>query len=146
MTTRVIKTQSDIEGLARLLGSRQLPVTVTITAGANRTDAQNRLIQKWNQEITDQRGDSPFEDVRAENKLRFGVPILRRDHEDFRAWYDEAIRPMPYETKIRLFVMIDPPITRRMTTKQLSEYVDTLSLHYRQSGFQLTHPDDRKYG
>lgn len=145
MTTRVIRNTSEIEGLARLLGSRQLPVTVTITAGAKRSDAQNRLIQKWNQEITDQRGDSDFEYVRSENKLRFGVPILRRDDDAFCAWYDDAIRPLPYEAKIKLFVMLDPPITRRMTTKQLTEYADTLSRSYREMGFHLTHPDDQKY-
>ena len=145
MTTRVIKTGGDIEGLAKFLHARKLPVTVSIMAGAKRTDPQNHLIQKWNQEITAQRGDVDFEEVRAENKLRFGVPILRRDDEAFRTEYDASFRPLPYETKLRLFVQLDPAITRRMTVKQLSEYCDTLQRHYLGMGFRLTDPEARKY-
>jgi hypothetical protein len=145
MTTRVIRTHGDIAGLAAFLGCRKLPVTVTITAGAKRTDAQNRLIQRWNQEITDQRGDTTFEEVRAENKLRFGVPILRRDDEAFRVTYDATFRPLPYEAKLALFVQLDPAITRKMTTKQLSEYSDTLQREYLGQGFRLTDPEAMKY-
>ena len=145
MTTRVLRTQGDIEGLAKLLHVRKLPVTVTIMAGAKRTNPQNALIQKWNQEITDQRGDTDFEDVRAENKIMFGVPILRRDDPAYREWYDAAIKPLPWEAKVMLFRRMDPPVTRDMTTKQLSEYCDTLQRHYLEQGFVLTDPEARKY-
>jgi hypothetical protein len=146
MTTRVIRTQGDIAGLATFLGTRKLPLTVTITAGAKRTDPQNRLIQRWNGEITEQRGDVTFEEVRAENKLRFGVPILRRDDEAFRETYDATFRPLPYEAKLALFVQLDPAVTRRMTTKQLSEYCDTLQREYLSKGFRLTDPEALKWG
>ncbi|MDZ7824667.1 MAG: hypothetical protein U5K75_11995 [Ahrensia sp.] len=140
MTTRIIRTESEIDGLSRLLKTRKLPVTVSIVAGAARTDAQNRLIQKWNGEIAQQRGDVSFEEVRAENKLRFGVPILRRDDEAFCAAYDATFRHLPYDVKLALFIQLDPAVTRRMTTKQLSEYADTLQRHYLQDGFVLTAP------
>jgi len=65
MTTRIIRDGGDILGLAKFLHTRKLPLTITIMAGAKRSDAQNRLIQKWNQEITGQRGDVTFEEVRA---------------------------------------------------------------------------------
>lgn len=146
MTTRIIRTNNDVAGLATFLGGRKLPVTVTITAGAKRSDAQNRLIQRWNGEITEQRGDMSFEEVRAENKLRFGVPILRRDDPAFMATYDATFRPLPYEAKIKLFVALDPAITRNLTTKQLSEYCDTLQRHYLEQGFRLTDPEAMKYG
>jgi hypothetical protein len=142
---RVIKTETEIDGLARLLRSRKLPVTVTVTVGEHRTDKQNRLVQQWNQDITKQRGDTDFEEVRAENKLRFGVPILRRDDEAFRATYDATFRPLPYEAKLALFVQLDPAVTRKMTVKQLSEYCDTLQRHYTALGFVLTDPDALKY-
>lgn len=145
MTTRVLRTHGDIAGLATFLGGRKLPVTVTIMAGAKRTDAQNRLIQRWNQEITAQRGDTDFEEVRAENKLRFGVPILRRDDPAFSATYDATFRPLPYAAKLALFVHLDPAITRKMTTKQLSEYCDTLQRHYLEQGFVLTDPGALQY-
>jgi len=145
MTTRVLKTGDDIVGLAKLLHTRKLPVTVTIIAGAKRTDPQNHLIQLWNKEITEQRGDVDFEDVRAENKLRFGVPILRRDDEAFRETYDETFRPLPYAVKVKLFRELDPAITRRMTVKQLSEYCDTLQRYYTELGFRLTDPGALMY-
>jgi len=145
VTTRVIKDSGDIAGLAKFLHTRKLPLTVTIIAGAKRTDPQNRLIQKWNGDITEQRGDTDFEDVRAENKLRFGVPILRRDDEAFRVTYDETFRPFPYEVKVRLFRQLDPAITRRMTVKQLSEYCDTMQRYYTEQGFRLTDPEALKY-
>ena len=146
MTARVIRTHGDIAGLAKLLGVRKLPVTVTIMAGAKRTDAQNRLIQRWNGEIAEQRGDMTFEEVRAENKLQFGVPILRRDDEAFRETYDATFRPLPYAAKLALFVHLDPAVTRKMTTKQLSEYCDVLQRHYLELGFRLTDPEALKYG
>jgi hypothetical protein len=145
VTTRIIRTHGDIAGLATFLGGRKLPATVTITAGAKRSDAQNRLIQRWNGEITEQRGDVTFEEVRAENKLRFGVPILRRDNEAFRLAYDATFRPLPYEAKLALFVQLDPAITRDMTTKQLSEYCDTLQREYLGQGFRLTDPEELKW-
>ena len=145
MTTRVIRTGGDILGLSKLLHTRKLPLTVVITAGATRTDRQNRLIQKWNQEITEQRGDCTFEETRAENKLVFGVPILRRDDPAFRETYDATFRPLPYEAKIKLFVALDPAVTRKMTTKQLSEYCDTLQRHYLEQGFRLSDPGMQGY-
>ena len=145
MTTRIIRNASDVEGLARFLHTRKLPLTVTIIAGAKRSDAQNRLIQRWNGEIAEQRGDMSFEEVRAENKLRFGVPILRRDDPAFMTTYDATFRPLPYEAKMKLFVALDPAITRNMTTKQLSEYCDTLQRHYLGMGFRLTDPEDLKW-
>lgn len=145
MTTRIIRNASDVEALARFLHTRKLPLTVTIIAGAKRSDAQNRLIQRWNGEIAEQRGDMSFEEARAENKLRFGVPILRRDDPAFMATYDATFRPLPYEAKMKLFVALDPAITRNMTTKQLSEYCDTLQRHYLGMGFRLTDPEDLKW-
>ena len=146
MTTRILRDGGDILGLAKFLHTRKLPVTVTIIAGAKRSDAQNRLIQRWNGEIQEQRGDVTFEEVRAENKLRFGVPILRRDNEAFRETYDATFRPLPYEAKLKLFVALDPAVTRNMTTKQLLEYCDTLQRHYLELGFRLTDPEALKYG
>jgi len=146
VTTRIIRDGGDILGLAKFLHTRKLPLTITIMAGAKRSDAQNRLIQKWNGEITDQRGDVTFEEVRAENKLVFGVPILRRDDPAFKETYDATFRPLPYEAKLKLFVALDPAVTRKMTTKQLSEYCDTLQRHYLEQGFRLTDPEALKYG
>jgi hypothetical protein len=141
VTTRVIRTESEIDGLARLLRSRPLPLTVTITAGEPRSAAQNRLQRQWCKDVASQLGDRSSEDVRAYSKLHFGVPILRADSADYAAKYDALIRPLPYETKLAyMAVPFDFAVTRAMTTKQLTRYLDAMAAHWTVQGVHLTDP------
>lgn len=147
MTTRAIKTDADIEGLARLLRSRKLPFTVTVTNGLPKTTRQNRLQRQWCKDVAEQLGDRSAEDVRAFSKLHFGVPILRADSEEYCAAYDSLIRPLPYETKLLyMAVPFDFAVTRAMTTKQLTRYLDAMASHWRGEGVQLTDPEAQTYG
>ena len=43
MTTRIIRTDEDLQALTALLNARKRPFTVQVTAGLNRTTAQNKL-------------------------------------------------------------------------------------------------------
>jgi hypothetical protein len=147
MTTRTIRTDGDIDGLARLLRSRQLPLTVTIAAGEPRTTAQNRLQRQWCKDAAEQLGDRSPEDVRAYSKLHFGVPILRADSEQYAASYDRLIRPLSYETKLAyMAVPFDFAVTRAMTTKQLTRYLDAMHAHWTAQGVRLTDLEAMKYG
>lgn len=144
MTTRTIRTQGDIAGLAALLAARELPVTVTVTKGRVRTSRQNRLQRQWCNEVAAQLGDLTAEEVRGEMKLRFGVPILRAEDEAFAAAYDERVKPLPYEAKLALMMEpLDLPVTRRMTTAQLTRYLDAIHAHYSAQGVVLTQPEER---
>ena len=146
MTTRVIRTDSEIDGLARLLRSRPLPLTVTISAGEPRTTAQNRLQRQWCKDVAEQLADRSAEDVRAYSKLHFGVPILRADSEEYAVAYDRLIRPLPYETKLAyMSVPFDFAVTRAMTTKQLTRYLDAMHGHWTAQGVQLTDPGAMQY-
>jgi hypothetical protein len=146
VTTRVIKTPSDIDGLARLLRSRQLPLTVRVSTGENRTTRQNRLQRQWCNDVAQQLGDRTAEDVRAYSKLHFGVPILRADDDAYCAVYDRIIRPLPYETKlIFMAVPFDFAVTRDMNVKQLTRYLDAMSQHWSGQGVVLTDPEALKY-
>lgn len=145
MTTRSIKTDADIDGLARLLRSRPLPLTVTIAKGLPKTSRQNRLQRQWCNDVAEQLGDRSAEDVRAFSKLHFGVPILRGDSEAYCAAYDELIRPLPYEVKLRyMAVPFDFAVTRAMSTKQLTRYLDAMATHWRGEGVHLTDPEGRE--
>ena len=141
MAARILKTERDVEDWCRFLRAQKLPMTVTRVAGAIRSIPQNNTIALWYTEIAAQRGDSTFEEVRAECKLRFGVPILRRDDPAFCAQYDEMIRPFDYEQKLRLMEVTQWPVTSRMTTKQAAEYQDALWREFTGQGFVLTNPD-----
>lgn len=147
MTTRVIKEAGDIEALRLLLTKRKLPLTVTITAGAHRTSQQNRLIFQWYGDISQQMGDRTVEDVRRWCKLHFGVNIRKADSEVYAADYDRDIRPLPYETKLRLMgEPYDMAVTRDMSTKQLTDYLDAMSRHWSAQGVVLTDPEELRFG
>ncbi len=147
MTTRVIKTEGDIEALRLLLRSRKLPLTVEITAGAQRTTPQNRLAFQWYGDVSKQLGDQTVEDIRCYCKLHFGVPIRKAGSEAYAADYDRDIRPLPYETKKRLMGLpYDLAVTRDMTTAQLTEYLDTMARFWSGQGIVLTDPEELKYG
>lgn len=144
MTSRVITSESELSGLVRLLEGRKLPFTVAIKAGKHRTNNQNSLQRKWVQEAADQLQDETAEDKRGYCKLHFGVPILRNCDPDFAARYDQIIKPLPYEQKLLLMqVPFDFRVTSLMNTKQKTQYLDAVSLHFRGLGVELTIPEQR---
>lgn len=145
MVSRVIERQSDIDGLARFLRARKLPVTVSIAQGRKRSDNQNRTMHMWMQEIALQLGDQTSEEVRGFCKLTFGVPIRLRDEAFAWAW-ESAIQPLPYEQRLKCMMQpIDLPVTRDMSTKEKAEYLDSIQRHYAEMGIRLTDPEALKY-
>lgn len=143
MTTRVIRTEYDRQLLIQFIASRPTPFTVSIAKGAKRSTEQNRLQRLWVQEIAEQLGDRTPEEVRGEMKLHFGVPILRAEHAEFCAKYDAMVKPLPYEQKLALMMEpFDFGVTRLMTTKQKTQYLDEVFRFYSQQGLELTLPED----
>lgn len=145
MATRVIRDPNDIAGLARLLSARKLPVTVTITAGASRTERQNRLMHRWFGDVSIQLGDMTHEEVRAYCKLHFGVPILRAENEAFRQSYDAVMKHLPYEAKLAFIQHMQLPVTSLMTVKQQTAMLDEMARHWSAQGVRLTDPDAMRY-
>lgn len=145
MPTKIIREPDHVDALAAMLRFRKLPITVTWTQGAPRSHAQNRLAQRWFTDIATQLGDQTHEDVRAECKMRFGVPILRAENEAFRLSYDRVIKPMPYEEKLEAIKAFDLPVTRLMTVKQMTEFMDAMQKHWSVQGVRLTDPEALKY-
>jgi len=140
MTSRVLRSPEDVDALATMLRARtKWPITVAVAQGAKRTNPQNALAQMWANEVAQQRGDH-FEDVRAEFKLRHGVAILRRELPAFKEVYDRLLKPLDYASKIEAVRRLDLSVTRLMTTKQQSEYMESIEREYRSQGFNLTSP------
>lgn len=139
MPSRILRTEADREAFQIFVQTMKLPATMEWSQGADRSSEQNRLQFLWCHEAAEQRGDMTFEEVRHEWKLRYGVPILRRDSADFRAVYDEAIKPLPYELKLKAMAFI--PVTSEMSVRQMIEYLDTVQRETLQQGIQLTDPD-----
>ena len=145
MKSCVVKTASDLLSLAADIGKEAFPLTVSWAAGEKRSLPQNRTIHMWYGEAARQLGDTTSEDVRAQCKLHFGVPILRRDNAAFLLDYDKDIRPLPYEMKLKVFKALDPAITSRMKKPQLVEYMNAMQQHFAERGIRLTDPELRKY-
>ena len=143
MTTRFLETDHDRRMLIRFLETQPLPLTVSLSKGGVRTLKQNKLQRLWLGEIADQLGDQSAEDIRGYCKLTIGVPILRAENESFRERYDDVVKPLPYEQKIALMMEpLDFPVTRLMTTKQHTAYLDGVHRHFSERGIMLTDPGD----
>ena len=83
--------------------------------------------------------------MRAECKLTFGVPILRAENEAFRVQYDRTLKPLPYEQKLEAVRVFDLPVTRLMTVKQMTAFMDAMQRHWAAQGVRLTDPEALKY-
>jgi hypothetical protein len=138
----VLLNVSDRKDFVKLLESYKFPCTVSVKRGKDRTLDQNRLVFMWLNEAADQLGDHTPEELRGYCKLHFGVPILRAADNDFRAAYDRVIRPLDYESKLAcMMVPLDFPVTRLMSTKHLTEYLDRMRQHFEEHGVTLTDPE-----
>jgi hypothetical protein len=147
MTTRTIRTDGEIDGLARLLRSRKLPLTVHITQGEDRSGQQNALAFRWYSEAAAQLGDRTTADVRAYCKLHHGVKILHSEDEAFRAQWDRLIRSrFTYSEKLELMLPPhDYPVTRLMTVKQMTRFMDAVHDDLAGQGVRLTDPGAMMY-
>ncbi len=101
---------------------------------------QNALQWRWCSDAA-QQGDMSAEDYQAFCKLHFGIPILRRDSERYCEAYDRILKPLLYEQKLELMkAPFEWPVTRGMTKKQLTEYLNRVYEHFTSLGFRLTDP------
>lgn len=140
-TLRTVESEHDRTRLYRWLATRKLPFVVTLTEGVKRSARQNRLNRQWMSDIARQL-HWEVEYARGYCKLHFGVPILKNDDEAFAAEYDEVIKPLPYEQKLKLMMEpFDFGITRRMTVKQETQYLDAVHRHFAEQGVVLTDPE-----
>jgi hypothetical protein len=145
MPTKIIREPAHVDALAKMLTGRKLPITVTWTQGAPRTHAQNRLAQRWFTDIALQLGDMTHEEVRATCKLTIGIPILRAENEAFRLSYDRVLASLTYEAKLEAIRAFDLPVTRLMTTPQMTAFMDQMQRTWSAQGVRLTDPEALKY-
>ena len=142
MTTRVIKTATDLDMLTKYLAAHARPFTVNVLKGAKRSDRQNRTQRLWLGEIAEQLDDHTAEEWRAYCKLTIGVPILREQNDKFRERYDAVVKPLTYEQKLALMTEpLDMPVTRIMTTRQKTLYLDAMHQRFAEQGVRLTDPE-----
>lgn len=120
-----------------------LPVTVHATPGAKRSLAQNRTLHKWFGQIGEHMGDTAA-GVKAECKLRFGLPIMEGESPAWVEKYSPVYLPMKdnYPALLTLFEFI--PMTSEMNVKQMRAFMDAVQREYRAQGVDLIDPDAKR--
>lgn len=141
MKTYRVMTADQAQELARNLVGLPLPFTVTVTEGEIRTNPQNDLLWKWNEEIARHRGDVSAIDVHRENKLLIGCPICMRN-DAFRAFVSK-LSHLTYSEKLEAMDFV--PVTSRMTKKEMQEFMDGVERKFRAQGVPLTDPEMLRY-
>ena len=101
--------------------------------GPKRSLDQNAISHAIYAQIAGQLEDQTVQEVRAECKLRYGVPILRAGNPQFKAMYDKAIRAtLDYEEKLAAMEFL--PVTRLMDKAQFSEYLECVIREFSKQG------------
>lgn len=141
MPHKIIRSDFDLEQAIALQRTLKKPFTLRWEAGANRSLDQNALQFLWANEAAQQRGDCTFEEVRCDWKLRHGVPILRRDDDEFRAFYDASLKHLPFEAKLKAMAFV--PVTSDFGVRQMTEYLNTVQRECAEQGIRLTDPEQQ---
>jgi hypothetical protein len=144
--TVIVRDAEKHEGMIEVLKRKlRFPYVMKITDGEPRSLAQNRLVHKWYGELADQDPQPDHDGIYYEAycKLHFGVGIMKEDDPEYAAFYDQFVKPRPYEEKIE---MMKPPygfpVTSEMTMKQMTRYMDIINMNAAKNGLILTQPDE----
>ncbi|MEO7345376.1 MAG: hypothetical protein ABIU85_11135 [Methylotenera sp.] len=93
-------------------------------SGKDRTLDQNGQSHVWYGQLERELREYTALGYKAHCKLHYGVSILRAEDEEFRAFYDLAIKCLGYEEKIVAMRFV--PVTSLMTTGQLNQYLKAM--------------------
>lgn len=139
-----VLTEHEAQKVAGMITGLPLPFTITIGDGDKRTLSQNSLLHKWYGEIAKHLGDMTAAQVKGQCHVAYGVPIRRRDPIWSRVW-ERMFDGLTYEQQCFLFERGILAMTREMSVKELTEYMDAVQGHYRAQGVPLTDPEILKY-
>ena len=126
MQTWTVKNEETLNFLIDDLKQQKWPFVVEFLP-AHRTIPQNRLFYLMYDIIGRQLygGDSDL--ARNECKLTIGVPILRRDSEQFHKTYDKLLKPASYEDKLAMmeYISVSSIFDKAQGTEYIKKMFDT---------------------
>lgn len=143
MTAWIINSEMSLQsalGDLRELFRRDKYVKVSAKVGKVRSIDQNSIGHAWYAQVERELREDDSLGVKCFCKLNFGVPILRAEDEEFRAFYDRSIKGLTYEQKIEAMKYL--PVTSLMTKAQKSKYLETMQKHYAKRGVRLEFPEE----
>lgn len=131
---------SEAIGLLRETWNRHKYVRMVIRARRRSLD-QNDISHVWYEQVARELRDDDALGVKCYCKLHHGVPILRAEDAEFRAFYDNAIKGLTYEQKLGAMKYL--PVTSLMSVEQGSRYLVAVQDDYLQRGVALRFPEPK---
>ncbi len=142
LTVNSESTMQDAIGKVREAFKDRRYFTLTFKFGKGRSLDQNAISHAWYEQVARELREDDARGVKRFCKLHFGIGILRAEDEEFRESYDAVIKHhLSYEQKLVAMDML--PVTSRMTTKQISQYMQDMQDHYRTKGVCLEFPPEQ---
>lgn len=143
MTAIVINSPDSLQraiGDLRDMWNRHKFLRVSVKTGKDRSLDQNAISHCWYEQLARELREYDALGWKCECKLLHGVPILRAEDEEFRHFYDSAIKSsLSYEEKLSAMKFV--PVTSVMTKPQLSKYLEAVQSHFAKRGVRLEFPD-----
>lgn len=102
---------------------------------SKRSLEQNAISHSWYQQLADELPEDNALGWKCFCKLNYGIPIMRAEEDEFREACDRVLAVLPYESQ--LLAMKYWPVTSIMTTKQLSQYAESVQDHFARRGVKL---------
>lgn len=115
---------------------------VTVKTGKARSLDQNSISHAWYQQIAREQREDDELGWKSYCKLHHGVPILRAEDEDFRHFYDAALKGLTYEQKREAMKYV--PVSSLMTKPQLSRYLEEIQKDFAERNVFLEFPTNER--
>ena len=109
-------------GIYEVLGKDEMSKCKLCGREPKRSISQNDISHVWYEQISAELKEDTVLGVKCYCKLHHGVPILRAENAVFKAAYDNAIKGLSYEQKLKCMEIL--PVTSLMTKAQKSEYLE----------------------
>ena len=141
MTTWTINSDSSLQsviGDIRELYHANKFLKISAKVGKSRSLDQNSISHAWYEQLARELKEDDALGWKQFSKLHCGVPILRAEDEEFRRFYDGAIKGLTYEQKLSAMKFM--PVTSLMTKPQLSKYLEAMQEIFIQHTVRLEFP------
>ena len=112
---------------------------VDVKTGKDRSLDFNAISHVWYAQLARELREDDASGWKCFCKLHFAVPIMRSEDEEFRAYYDLAIKnALSYEQKLSAMKYL--PVSSLMTNPQFKKYCDEMQKHFLTHGVKLEFP------
>lgn len=112
----------------------------SVKTGKARSLPQNNITHAWYEQIARELREDDALGWKSYCKLHHGVPLLRAEDGEYREIYDDAIKGLGYEQKLK--VMRYFPVTSLMNKEQLSKYAEAVRDDFYKRGVLLEFPTE----